>query len=248
MKNSIAFLLMITALCAAAQQPQTHIAPIYLVNAKYVNGVAPGYAPTVGSGLTLNLGGGTANCAGTIATYAAGTLTMTASTTNYVYLNTAASCIPAVKTTTFTSSDIPLAIVVTSSSAITGITDDRTMFQQPGSLSGGSSGHGVQFSIGNGSAAVPAAPYQNAPATGTISHCYWTTMTADASANLVFNVKLAGTNILSGTNATVSAGATPGTTATFSLTSSSVSVAQGNQWELDISAGSLAWTGVVQCY
>lgn len=134
------FFLALALLCSASicgQQPQTQTAPLYAVNAKYVNGVAPGYAPTAGSGLTLNLGGGTANCGGTIVTYAAGMLTMTASTTNYVYLNTATSCAPAVKTTAFTSSDIPIATVVTSGSAITSIADDRTMMQQPGSTSSG---------------------------------------------------------------------------------------------------------------
>jgi hypothetical protein len=119
-----------------AQQPQTSTAPISAINAKYVQGVAPGYWPTAGSGLVLNLTAGTANCAGTMVTYAGGTLTMTASTTNYVYLNTAASCVPAVKTTAFTSSDIPIASVVAGASTITTITDNRTFFQV-GSGSGG---------------------------------------------------------------------------------------------------------------
>jgi hypothetical protein len=110
------------------QQPATQTDPLFGVNAQYVNGVAPGYAPTAGSGLTLNLSAGTANCGGTIVTYSANTLTMTASTTNYVYLNTASSCVPAVKTTAFTSSDIPIAVVTAGGSAISGITDDRTMF------------------------------------------------------------------------------------------------------------------------
>lgn len=129
MKWMEAILVGMLATAALAQQPQTQTAPTYAVNAKYVNGVAPGYAPTAGSGLTLNLGPGTANCgSGTIVTYAAAGLTMTASTTNYVYLNTAASCVPAVKTSTFVAADIPIAQVVTSSSAITQITDDRTLF------------------------------------------------------------------------------------------------------------------------
>lgn len=125
--------LFIPALAAvlAAQQPQTQTAPIYPVNAKYANGVAPGYAPTAGSGLTLNLSAGTVNCGGTIATYPGGTLTMTASTTNYVYLDTSSSCAPAVKTTAFTSSDIPIASIGTTSS-ITAINDYRTIFSKPG--------------------------------------------------------------------------------------------------------------------
>ena len=99
-----------------AQQPQAPGNPLYPANAQWTNGVAPGYAPTLGIGLNLNLGGGTANCAGTIVTYAANTLVLTANTTNYVYLNTASSCIPAVKTTSFTSADFPIAEVLTGSS------------------------------------------------------------------------------------------------------------------------------------
>lgn len=124
---------MLAGMIAHAQSPQTQTAPIIPENAKYVNGVAPGYYPTAGSGLTLNVGPGTANCAGTIITYAGGTLTLTASTTNYIYLNTASSCAPATKTTAFTSSDIPLAKVITGSASITSITDDRTPFFESGS-------------------------------------------------------------------------------------------------------------------
>jgi len=125
-----AFGLLIPALLAA-QQPQTQNAPIYPVNAKYVQGVAPGYWPTGSAGtLTLNIAAGTAFCGGAVQTYAGGTLTMTASTTNYVYLDTTASCAPAVNTTGFTTSTIPVAVVVTGSSAITSITDDRTFFAQ----------------------------------------------------------------------------------------------------------------------
>ena len=44
-----------------AQQPQAAAGtPLYSVNAKYVNGMAPGYWPTAGSGLTLNVSAGTA--------------------------------------------------------------------------------------------------------------------------------------------------------------------------------------------
>jgi hypothetical protein len=121
-----------------AQQPQTQTAPIYRANAKYVQGVGPGYWPTAGSGLTLNVAAGTAFCSGNVITYAGGTLTMTASATNYVYLITSSSCVPAVKTTAFTASDIPIATVVAGSSAITSIADVRTFFQQ-GAVSGGSS-------------------------------------------------------------------------------------------------------------
>jgi hypothetical protein len=78
-----------------AQQPQAQLGqPVYPVNAKYANGVAPGYWPTQGSGLTLNLSAGTSGLCGNgtqaqrvMANYAGGTLLMAPNTTNYVYLS-----------------------------------------------------------------------------------------------------------------------------------------------------------------
>ena len=118
------------------QQPQSSTAPPYHVNAVYSNGVAPGYRPTAGSGLTLNLGPGTANCSEVIVVYAGSTLTMTASVTNYVYLDSTSSCTPKVKTSTFAYPDIPVAIVTASGSAITAINDVRTPLSVPGTVSG----------------------------------------------------------------------------------------------------------------
>lgn len=152
-------LFVLAALCAAmplcAQQPQTQTAPVSAINAKYVNGVAPGYAPTAGSGLTLNLSAGTADCLGTIVTYAGGTLTMNASATSYVYLDTSASCAPAVTTTAFTSSDIPIAQVVAGASAISSISDVRTLFaRQSADVSGGFQNY-VSDPLGTQSVVVP---------------------------------------------------------------------------------------------
>jgi len=135
-KYLIVAICLLCALPALAQQPQTHTAPTVLENAKWANGVAPGYAPTAGSGLTLNISAGTAFCGGSVIAYAGGTLSMTASATNNVYLNTAASCVPAAKTTAFTASDIPIA-VVTATSSITAISDLRTMFIQQSGAGGG---------------------------------------------------------------------------------------------------------------
>ncbi len=116
---------------AFAQQPQTrdttNVQALQGINAKWANGVAPGYWSTAGTGLTLNVSAGTAFCAGTIVTYAGGTLTMT-NTTNYIYLDTSSSCAPAVKTSALTNADVPLAVVVAAAGAITTITDDRTIF------------------------------------------------------------------------------------------------------------------------
>jgi len=114
-----------------AQQPQAPAGtPLYSVNAKYVNGVAPGYWATPGSGLTLNLSAGTAYCGNPPAplSYPGGTLTMTASATNYVYLDPANNCAPAASTSAFMAGEVPIATVVTGASSITSVTDARTWF------------------------------------------------------------------------------------------------------------------------
>lgn len=113
------------------QQPQAQSGqPIYAVNAKYVQGVGPGYWPTAGSGLTLNLSAGTAYCGNppVAVTYAGGTLGMTDAATNYVYLDPAAACGPAKNTTGFSAGHIPLATVVTAAGAISSVTDRRGWF------------------------------------------------------------------------------------------------------------------------
>jgi len=115
----------------AGQDPQTTMT-FTNQNSAYVNGIAPGYWPTAGSGLTLNLSAGTALC-GTPPMpvyYSGGSLTLTASATNYVFLNEAASCAPAFNTTAFTSASLPIATVTTGSSSITAIRDLRLAVTQ----------------------------------------------------------------------------------------------------------------------
>jgi hypothetical protein len=162
------------AAIAGAQQPQSQLAPIYAVNAKYANGVSPGYWPTAGSGLTLNLSAGTAYCSNTIVEYAGGTLTMTASTTNYVYLNISSSCAPASNTSGFTSTTIPVAKVTTSSGAITAIDDVRTPFSTP-SASGIGTVTSVALTVPSwltvaGSPVTTAGTFAVTAATGQASH------------------------------------------------------------------------------
>ena len=130
MRKSTMIFLCLLASPLFAQQPQSRTAPDYAVSARYVQGAsAGGYRPTFGAGLVLNIGPGTAQCpAGTIITYAGGTLTLTASNTNYVYLNAASSCVPAFNTTGFAAGNIPIAVVVAGSSTLTSMTDDRTQF------------------------------------------------------------------------------------------------------------------------
>ncbi len=115
---------------AHGQQPQTSTAPVFSANAKYVQGIGPGYWPTAGSGLTLNIAAGTAYCGNPPAAvqYASGTLTMTDAVTNYVFLDPAATCAPASNTTGFLPGQIPLAKVVTAGGVITSLSDARTWF------------------------------------------------------------------------------------------------------------------------
>lgn len=153
---AIAVVFLASALALDAQQPQSSTAPDFATNSRYVQGAsAGGYRPTSGSGLALNIGPGTAWCNGTIVTYAGGALTMTANTTNYVYLNSASSCVPAVSTSAFSSSVIPIATVTASGSAITTISDDRTMMLtgSGGGTPGGSSGQ-IQFNFSGAFAGI----------------------------------------------------------------------------------------------
>jgi hypothetical protein len=125
------FLVLFFALTSSlfAQQPQSTTDPDFGVSATYMQGgSAGGYRPTAGSGLTLTLGPGTAWCKGVIVTYPGGTLTLTASSSNYVYLDAAGACAPAVSTFAFLPQNRPIAVITTSGSAITTIVDDRTIF------------------------------------------------------------------------------------------------------------------------
>jgi len=125
------------SLCPAllAQQP-TSAAPVFLANSKYVQGRTwADYKASAGAGLTLNIAAGTAYCGNPPVPvfYAGGTLALTASQTNYVYLDPAATCVPAFNVTGFAVGQIPLAKVVTGASTITSVTDVRTWFVDPNS-------------------------------------------------------------------------------------------------------------------
>ncbi len=81
-------LILVTAIYAAAQQPII-LSPAKGASSGYIDDGLPGYAPTAGALLTLNLSAGTAYCGSpqALATYIGGTLAMTASATNYVFLD-----------------------------------------------------------------------------------------------------------------------------------------------------------------
>lgn len=97
-------------------------------DSKWCNGVAPGFRPGAGTGLTLVLGAGTSFYSNTRFDYGGGTLTLTDNATNRVFLDTTASNAPAFNTTGYPTTGIPLCTVVTVSGAITSIVDDRTYF------------------------------------------------------------------------------------------------------------------------
>ncbi len=160
------------AVSVGAQQPQNTLAPIVAENAKYANGVAPGYAPTSGTGLNVDISSGTVNCGGTIVTFTGAAEPLTANAVNYVYLNTTSSCAVSVKTTAFVAADIPIAIVTTGSSSVLAtcnnsgtaspsgsypcIIDDRTMFNAPlqAGVSGITAGAGISATPSTGNVTV----------------------------------------------------------------------------------------------
>lgn len=106
--------------------------PIWQVNAKWVNGVAPGYWLTAGyPPLTLNVSAGTSFANATRYSYAGGTLTLPNNSTNYIFLDPNSSNAPSSNTTGYPVGAIRLGTVVTASGAITSITDDRSWFIDP---------------------------------------------------------------------------------------------------------------------
>lgn len=101
------------------------------INAAWVNGVAPGYKPENCGGLTLCLGSGlmadgSGNATISIRNYTGTNMTMTGSTTNYIFLDHTQSYAPNKNTTGFTCPDIPIALVSTSSGSISNVTDVRS--------------------------------------------------------------------------------------------------------------------------
>lgn len=133
--KKITLLLSLLSTFVCAQQPQvanTNPQPLQGINAKWNQGVGTGYWATIGTGLTLNVTSGTCfDNTNTRHTYSGGTMTMTNSTTNYIYL-TAAACTLSQNTSGYGSDDIPIASVVTSGGVITGLIDNRTWFNASG--------------------------------------------------------------------------------------------------------------------
>jgi hypothetical protein len=174
----------------SAQQPQAPTAPPFNVNSTYTNGVAPGYAPTPVSGLVLNIGPGTAYCNSTIVTYAGGNFTLTNSVANYIYLDTANNCAVTPSLSTFTNTQIPVAVVTPSGGNIVAenILDVRTMFNSvigpvlqlvagPGIVLNPPAGGGV-VTISNSGTSAPLFNAITPPAGGTYITVYPTGFSA----------------------------------------------------------------------
>ncbi|HKS93015.1 MAG TPA: hypothetical protein VJQ83_13870, partial [Tepidiformaceae bacterium] len=120
-------LMVLVAARAPAQQPYTQTAPIYAVNAEFAQGVGPGFWPTSGAGLTLNMASGTSVCNSVPALYPSGSLTLASSAINYVYIDPN-TCGPSFNTTGYPAGSLPIASVTTNGGGITGINDQRTWF------------------------------------------------------------------------------------------------------------------------
>ncbi len=121
---------------AHAQQAQVTYTPAWTtqgLNARWVNGVSLGYYISCHlsdcSSLSLNVSPGTCfDGSGVRHAYAGSTQTLTASVTNYLYLQTS-DCSLVKNTTGYPASGMmPIGTAPTSGSAITGVTQDRTIF------------------------------------------------------------------------------------------------------------------------
>ena len=160
-KAVFGLLLAVASTAVSSQQYQTQNAPLFAANAKYANGVSPGYAISVNSGLVINVGQGTAFCGNSPVIYGPnGTLTLTNNAINYVYLDINSGCAPAKNTSGFSDSTIPLATIVTSGGSVSSIFDDRTFFASynrgttTGELTANSSGGAAPGATFNGSTPV----------------------------------------------------------------------------------------------
>src|ERR1700721_279275 len=80
-----------------AQAPQTQSSPLWIQNSQWVNGFSPSYSWDIAKTsllppLGVFLDGGTTFACGSQQDTASTTLTLTANATNYIFVNTAASC------------------------------------------------------------------------------------------------------------------------------------------------------------
>lgn len=130
------------------------------------------------AGLTYGYNAGLVRNDNVVSTTAAGAVTLTASTTNYVQVS--GTGVVTANTTGFTSSQFPMAIVVTGVSAITSIIDKRTL-AEAGILPIGAGGTGTGTATGTGNVVLQTSPTLVSPVLGTPSSGVATNLTGTAA-------------------------------------------------------------------
>ncbi len=115
-----------SVLAQTPQIPTSTPTPVTDLNAKYVSGIGLGYSITTNTGLTVRIGAGTSFCNSIKYSYAGSIITLVSSSINYIYLDS--NCTLTTNTTGFSNYFSPIAEISTSSSAVTNIVDDRTLF------------------------------------------------------------------------------------------------------------------------
>lgn len=103
----------------------------------------------------------------------------------------------------------------------------------------------VGFVIGNGSPGTNVGPMLPAPRNSSISQCIVVVKTSDALSSLSFTIRRNGAAIF-GANPSIPAGTASGTSYSFGLTSSSLTVTAGDIFTLDVLAGSASWAFTAQ--
>jgi hypothetical protein len=99
----------------------------------------------------------------------------------------------------------------------------------------------IGFVMGSGATGTNMGPMLAAPRAGTVSKCVVVTKSSDPSAALGFRIKQNGVDVFS-SDPTVAAGTSAGTLNTFTaLTSAPLSVAAGDIFSIDVTAGNPNW-------
>lgn len=101
----------------------------------------------------------------------------------------------------------------------------------------------ITFQVGSGVTGTNVSGIARAPRAGSVSECVLTVSKSDSSSALTFSLKRNGTAVVTGT---VAAGAATNSTPAFTITPSPLSVAKGDLFTLDITAGSSNWAFTVQ--
>jgi len=104
----------------------------------------------------------------------------------------------------------------------------------------------VAFSISSGTVGSNVALYGIAPRNGYVTKCAVVVTKSDLTTGLTFNITQNGTNVFSA-NPSISSGVVAGSTFTFTaLTSSPLSITQGDVFNMNITSGTGTWEFTAQ--